>query len=230
MVESIVQRLFSLQDLGYRDFQSKLMPTVDKETVIGVRTPDLRKLVRSLRGTPEAAAFLKTLPHTYYEENNLHGFLICDFKDYGETIAALDAFLPFVDNWATCDLMAPRSFRAHPAALPGDIRRWLGDGRCYTVRFGVGMLLRYYLDEEFQPEHLAWVSDVCCEEYYVNMMVAWYFATALAKQFDAAFPWIAEGRLPCWVHNKTIQKAVESYRISPEQKAVLRGLRRREKS
>lgn len=229
MEESIVSRLFALQDTGYRDFQAKLMPTVDKETFIGVRTPDLRKLARSLRGTPEAAAFLKNLPHTYYEENNLHGFLICDLKDYGETVAALDAFLPFVDNWATCDLMAPRAFRAHPAALPGDIRRWLADGRCYTVRFGAGMLLRYYLDAEFQPEHLSWVSDVCCEEYYVNMMVAWYFATALAKQYDAAFPWIAEGRLPCWVHNKTIQKAVESYRISPEQKELLRRLRRREK-
>ena len=227
MENPIVQRLFALQDPGYRDFQAKLMPTVDRETVIGVRTPDLRKLARSLRGTPEAAAFLADLPHTYYEENNLHGFLICDSKDYAETILALDAFLPFVDNWATCDLMAPRAFQAHPAALPGDIRRWLEDGRCYTVRFGVGMLLRYYLDEEFRPEHLQWVSEVCCEEYYVNMMVAWYFATALAKQPDAALPWIAEGRLPRWVHNKTIQKAVESYRISPEQKEILRGLRQK---
>lgn len=227
MEQTIVQRLFALQDTGYRDFQAKLMPTVDPETVIGVRTPELRKLARQLRGTPEAAAFLSALPHTYYEENNLHGMLICDRKDYAETIAALDAFLPFVDNWATCDLMAPKAFRAHPGALPGDIRRWLDSGRCYTVRFGVGMLLKYYLDEEFQPEHLNWVSAVCCEEYYVNMMVAWYFATALSKQYDAVFPWIAEGRLPRWVHNRTIQKAVESYRITPEQKDVLRTLRQK---
>ena len=229
MSDTIVQRLFALQDAGYRDFQAKLMPTVDKETVIGVRTPDLRKLARSLRGTPVAAAFLSGLPHTYYEENNLHGLLISDFRDYDETVAALDAFLPHVDNWATCDLLAPRAFHPRPAALPGDICRWLKEDWCYTVRFGVGMLLKYYLDAEFRPEHLNWVSEVCCEEYYVNMMVAWYFATALAKQYDAAFPWIAEGRLPCWVHNKTIQKAVESYRISPDQKAVLRTLRRREK-
>lgn len=229
MEDPIVQRLFALQDLGYRDFQAKLMPTVDPKTVIGVRTPDLRKLARSLRGTPEAAEFLAALPHRYYEENNLHGFLICDQKGFAETIAALDAFLPFVDNWATCDLMAPRAFQARPADLPDHIRRWLRDGRCYTVRFGVGMLLKYYLDEAFLPEHLQWVSEVCCEEYYVNMMVAWYFATALAKQPDATLPWIAEGRLPCWVHNKTIQKAVESYRIPPEQKEMLRGLRRREK-
>ena len=229
MAETILQRLLALQDTEYRAFQTKLMPTVDPETVIGVRTPELRKLARSLRGTPEAAAFLAALPHTYYEENNLHGMLISEFRDYGETVAALDAFLPFVDNWATCDLISPRAFRAHPAALPGDIRRWLRDGRCYIVRFGAGMLLKYYLDEEFCPEHLTWVSEICCEEYYVNMMVAWYFATALAKQYDTAFPWIAEGRLPRWVHNKTIQKAVESYRITPEQKEVLRSLRRQEK-
>ena len=227
MEESIVSRLFALQDAGYRDFQCKLMPTVDRDTVIGVRTPDLRKLAKALRGTPEAGAFLASLPHRYYEENNLHGFLICESKDFAETIAALDAFLPFVDNWATCDMMAPRAFRAHPDALPGHIRRWLRSGQCYTVRFGIGMLLRFYLDNAFRPEHLQWVSEACCEEYYVNMMVAWYFATALAKQYDAAFLWIAEGRLPRWVHNKTIQKAVESYRISPEQKAVLRSLRQK---
>lgn len=228
-VEEIRARLFSLQDTEYKAFQSRLMPTVSPEAVIGVRMPQLRRLARELTATPEAVAFMADLPHRYYEENTLHGLLISRMNDYAMVVQALDKFLPFVDNWATCDLMAPRAFQAHPASLPGHIRRWLRDGRCYTVRFGVGMLLKYYLDEAFLPEHLQWVSQVCCEEYYVNMMVAWYFATALAKQPDATLPWIAEGRLPCWVHNKTIQKAVESYRIPPEQKEMLRGLRRREK-
>ena len=223
----IQKKLFALQDLDYRDFQCKLMPTVPPEQVIGVRMPALRKLAKELRGKPETTEFLAVLPHNYYEENNLHGLLISESRDYGETLAALEAFLPWVDNWATCDLLAPKAFQRHPEALPGQIQAWLNSGRTYTIRFGLGMLLRFYLDEEFQPEYLEWAAQVDSEEYYVRMMVAWYFATALAKQYSAALPYVEQGRLPVWTHNKTIQKAVESYRITPEQKAYLRTLRKK---
>ena len=226
-VEEIQARLFALQDKEYQAFQAKLMPTVPPETVIGVRMPLLRKLAGECRGSDTAGAFLSVLPHTYYEENNLHGLLICTLRDYGETVAALETFLPFVDNWATCDLLSPRAFRSHPDALPGQIRRWLDSGRTYTVRFALGMLLQFYLDDAFVPQWLDWAAEIRSEEYYINMMIAWYFATALAKQPEAALPFLEEGRLPLWVHNKTIQKAIESYRISPEQKAYLRTLRRK---
>ncbi|MGI6695658.1 MAG: DNA alkylation repair protein [Christensenellales bacterium] len=224
---AIQERLFALQDLAYRDFQAKLMPTVDKARVIGVRTPALRQYARELAGTPEAAAFLAKLPHDYYEENNLHGFLIERIKGYEETVAALDAFLPHVDNWATCDLMRPRAFKKRPAALyPAQIDSWLASPHPYTVRFGLGMLLWLYLDEGFEPEMLARAAGIRSDEYYVNMMVAWYFATALAKQPEAALPYLKNHRLPRWTHNKAIQKAVESRRISAERKTYLKALRR----
>lgn len=218
-------RLFELQDLKYRDFQCKLMPTVDPEAVIGVRTPELRKLARGFSKTPEAAEFLKILPHKYYEENNLHGFLIEAVKDYEQIIPAIDAFLPYVDNWATCDLMSPKVFRKHLPELYEKIKDWLKSGHPYTVRFGIGMLMSFYLDEHFQPEMLDLAADVKSQEYYVNMMIAWYFATALAKQYDAAVPYIREQRLDKWTHNKAIQKAIESYRISDGQKSYLRSLK-----
>lgn len=226
MQNSIRARLRALADPGYRDFQCRLMPTVDPEAVLGVRTPDLRRLARSLP-EDEAAAFLADLPHGTYEENNLHGMLICRLREYGAAVAALEAFLPYVDNWATCDLMRPAAFRSRPPQLPEQVRAWLVSGRCYTVRFGLGVLLSEYLGEGFRPEFLDWAAAACCDEYYVNMMVAWYLATALAKQYEAAEPLLRSGRLPVWVHNKTIQKAVESRRITPEQKAYLRTLRRR---
>ena len=218
-------RLFELQDLSYRDFQCKLMPTVDPDTVIGVRTPELRKLAKSFSKEPEAEAFLRTLPHRYYEENNLHGFLIETMKDYSQVIAALDAFLPYVDNWATCDLMSPKIFKKHLPELREQIQVWMASSHTYTIRFGIEMLMTFYLDEQFQPEYLDWVADVHSEEYYVNMMIAWYFATALAKQYDAALPYLQEHRLEPWTHNKAIQKAIESYRITDEQKAYLRSLK-----
>ena len=224
----IQKLLFDRQDLTYRDFQSRLMPTVDPETVIGVRMPALRKLAKELAGTPAAEEFLRQMPHRYYEENNLHGLLLSAMPDYDAVVAALEAFLPHVDNWATCDLLSPKVFRKHPAKLPGQIRRWVADPHPYTVRFGLGMLLSFYLDEAFRPEYLDLAAGVRREEYYVKMMVAWYFATALAKQYAAALPYVEERRLDCWTHNKTIQKAVESYRITPEQKAYLRSLRWRE--
>lgn len=224
-MDAIQEKLFALQDLNYRQFQAKLMPTVDPEQIIGVRMPALRKLAKELKGTAEAESFLDALPHRYYDENNLHGLLLCARSGYEETVAGLDIFLPHVDNWATCDLLSPKAFRAHPPQLPEQIRRWLDSGDTYTVRFGLEMLLSFYLDECFRPEYLDWAAEVKSEEYYVRMMVAWYFATALAKQYDAALPYLTGRRLEQWTHNKTIQKAVESYRITPDQKDALRALR-----
>lgn len=224
-MDAIQEKMFALQDLNYRQFQAKLMPTVDPEQIIGVRMPALRKLAKELKGTAEAEAFLAALPHRYYDENNLHGLLLCARSGYEETVAGLEDFLPHVDNWATCDLLSPRAFRSHPPQLPGQLRRWLDSGDTYTVRFGLEMLMSFYLDECFRPEYLDWAAEVKSEEYYVRMMVAWYFATALAKQYDAALPYLTSRRLEQWTHNKTIQKAVESYRITPEQKDALRALR-----
>ena len=225
-VQEIQDRLFALQDPEYRLFQSRLMPTVDPARVIGVRTPDLRKLSRELAGTEQAAAFVRQLPHDYYEENNLHGLLIASLRDYGETVAALESFLPHVDNWATCDLLHPRAFDKCPEALPDQLFRWLQSDGTYTVRFAMGMLMSLYLDEAFRPRYADWVAGVKSEEYYVNMMAAWYFATALAKRWDDVFPYLTDHRLPVWTHNKAIQKAIESRRISPEQKQILRSLKR----
>lgn len=224
-IEEIQKRLFELQDLKYRDFQCKLMPTVAPDTVIGVRTPELRKLAREFAKTPEAAEFIKILPHKYYEENNLHGFLIETIKDYGQLIEATEAFLPYVDNWATCDLMSPKVFKKHLPELYERIKVWLKSEHTYTVRFGIEMLMSFYLDGEFKEEYPELVAGVRSTEYYVNMMIAWYFATALAKQYEAVLPYIENQRLDKWTHNKAIQKAIESYRITDEQKAYLRSLK-----
>ena len=221
----ISEQLFALQDTEYQTFQSKLMPTIPPETVIGVRTPLLRKLAKELAGTPQAECFLHDLPHRYYEENNLHAFLIEQIRDYDTALAETEKFLPYINNWATCDCFCPKVFAKHKAELLSSIRRWLGSDQIYTVRYAIGMLMRCYLDEDFRPEYPAWVAGVHSEEYYLNMMRAWYFATALAKQPDAALPWLTERRLDVWTHNKTIQKAVESYRIPPEMKQKLRELR-----
>ena len=222
---ALQEQLFALRDPEYKSFHCKLMPTVDPGTVLGVRVPALRKLTKTFYNTPEASKFLNTLPHTYYEENNVHGLLISALRSYEETAAALDAFLPFVDNWATCDLISPRAFQRHPPQLPEKTRSWMASSHPYTVRFGIGVLLRFYLDTQFAPEQLEWVAGVHSDAYYVNMMIAWYFATALAKQYEAALPYLLEKRLAPWIHNKTIQKAIESNRIAPEQKQLLRQLR-----
>ena len=224
--EEILQRFFALQDLKYRDFQAKLMPTVDKSTIIGVRTPALRRLAKEFAKREDVGAFLDALPHGYYDENNLHGFLLCEEKDFDRVITRLDAFLPYIDNWATCDLLSPKVFKKHKAELLPHIRRWLASSKVYTVRFGIEMLMSHYLDEGFTPEYFDWVAVLRSEEYYVNMMIAWYFATALVKQYDTALPILLEQRLMPWTHNKIIQKAIESYRITDEQKAYLRSLKR----
>ncbi|PWM65563.1 MAG: DNA alkylation repair protein [Eubacteriales Family XIII. Incertae Sedis bacterium] len=219
------EKLFSLQDLKYREFQSKLIPTIDSDTVIGVRTPDLRKLSKEFAKTEYAEQFIKCLPHEYYEENNVHGFIIEAEKDYGAVIEKIENFLPYIDNWATCDLISPKVFKKHLPELFEKIKEWTKSEHTYTVRFGIGMLMRYYLDKEFKAEYLEIPAQISYDEYYINMMIAWYFATALAKQYDAALPYIENRRLDRWTHNKAIQKAIESYRVSAEQKAYLRTLR-----
>ena len=216
-------RLFAMQDLKYRDFTAKLTPTVPPERIIGVRTPELRKYAVELSKTEDAAAFMAALPHLYQEENNLHAFLIERIADYDACVAALDAFLPYVDNWATCDLMSPKCFRRNLPRLIGESRRWMASEQTYTIRFGMEMLMRYYLDEAFDPAYLDLVAGVRSEEYYVNMMIAWFFATALAKQWDATLPYIENCRLDVWTHNKAIQKAVESFRIPEDRKIWLRA-------
>lgn len=221
----IRERLLANQDPSYKDFQCKLMPTVERDTVIGVRTPVLRRLAKEFGKTKEAEVFLKDLPHAYYEENNVHACLIQGMTDYAACVAALDAFLPWVDNWATCDMMTPRVLGKHKDKLLFEITRWMASEHPYTVRFGIRMLMAFYLDEGFDSAYLERVAAVQSEEYYVRMMVAWYFATALAKQWEATVPYIEQRRLPLWTHGKAIQKAVESYRVSNEQKAYLRMLR-----
>ncbi len=227
MTTYISNQLFELQDLSYKKFQSKLIPTINSDCVIGVRTPALKKLGKQLLGTPEAEEFLKYLPHTYYEENNLHAFFITKIKDYDSCIDALEKFLPFVDNWATCDGMSPKIFKKHLDRLQEQIKIWIDSEDIYTIRFAIKMLMDFYLDDNFSEEYLELVSKVRSDEYYVKMMAAWYFATALAKQWDATVFYIENQCLDVWIHNKTIQKAVESYRITKEQKEYLKTLKRR---
>ena len=222
----ILRELFQKQDVAYRDFQLALIPTVRKERIIGVRTPELRAMAKALRGSDEAAAFLRRLPHLYFEENQLHAFLIELIADFDACVAALDVFLPHVDNWATCDSMSPKVLGRNKEALRAQVERWLASSHPYTVRYGVGTLMRWFLDGDFRPDDLCRVAALRSEDYYVKMMVAWYFATALAKQYDAALPFLETSRLPQWTHNKAIRKALESRRLSPEQKQHLKTLKR----
>ena len=217
--------LFELQDLKYRDFQSKLLPKTEKEKIIGVRTPILRKFANEFAQTKEAQKFLQELPHQYYEENNLHLMLVTQIRDYKKCLKEVTQFLPYIDNWATCDLPLPKCFEKHKAELIVDVKNWIVSNDTYTIRYGIGVLLRLYLDEDFKDEYPKLVSAVISDEYYVNMMIAWYFATALAKQWEAVIGYLKDRKLPEWVHRKTIQKAIESNRITEEQKAELRGLR-----
>ena len=220
---TIQETLFSMQDLKYRDFHSALMPTVDKEKVIGVRVPALRKFAKSIYGTPEAEEFLHSLPHTYYEENNLHAFLIEINGNYDETLLLLEVFLPYIDNWATCDMLTPKCFKKHLTVQK--CLEWMSSSHPYTVRFGIEMLMKFFLDEKFSPEYLDLVASVKSEHYYVKMMIAWYFATALSKQYESTIPIFNDKLLPVWEHNKAIQKAVESLRITKDQKELLKNLK-----
>ena len=221
----IRKRLLEMQDEAYADFQHKLTPTVPRELLIGVRVPELRKLAKIYIKEKEAAEFMQTLPHYYYDENMLHGILLSEIKDYRECVAAVDAFLPYVDNWAVCDTMSPKVFKKHRQELILKIREWIASDHVYTCRFGMKMLMGHFLDEDFKAEYLELPEGVHSDEYYVNMMIAWYFATALAKQWEATIPYIVNKRLDIWVHNKTIQKARESKRITDEKKEYLKGLK-----
>lgn len=225
ITEEIQKELFELQDTAYRDFQAKLIPTVERDTVIGVRTPLLRSMAKKLAKREETGAFLEALPHAYFDENQLHAFIISERKDFAQCMDELIRFLPFVDNWATCDQLSPKVFKKHRQELLPYIREWMASDRTYVVRFAVGTLMTHFLDEDFAPAYPEMVSKIRSGEYYVNMMVAWYFATALAKQYEAALPFIEEVRLAPWTHNKAIQKSLESNRITAQQKAYLRGLK-----
>lgn len=221
----IREALTRLRDEKYRAFQSKLIPTIAPEAMIGVRTPALRSLARQLYRAGDYGAFLAELPHGSFDENQLHAFIISELRDFETCIDETCRFLPYVDNWATCDQLSPKVFKKNRQRLPEYVRGWLASGQTYIVRFGIGMLMAHFLDEDFEPGYLRMVSQVRSEEYYVRMMVAWYFATALAKQYDAALPYIERLSLEPWTHNKTIQKCAESDRIPVERKAYLKTLR-----
>ena len=221
----IQERLFELRDEKYRDFQVKLIPTVDPESVIGVRTPELRKLAKTMVKDPDIDSFLCELPHKYFDENQLHAFILSAMKDYERCMAGVCVFLPYIDNWATCDQLSPKVFAKNKEDLLVHVKEWLQSEETYTIRFAAGMLMEHFLGEDFDAAYPEMVAAIKSDEYYVYMMRAWYFATALAKQYDSVLPFIEEKKLDKWTHNKAIQKSVESYRITPEQKAYLKSLK-----
>ena len=227
MDTTIRERIFALRDEQYAAFDRRLVPNIALERVLGVRVPAQRALAREIAGDEEAEAFLEALPHEYLEENHLHAFLLDHIRDRGEALARLEAFLPHVDNWATCDSLCPKALRREPEALGPRVWEWIDSGRLYTARFGIGWLMRFFLDERFRPEQMEHVAAIRSEEYYLRMMVAWYMATACAKQYESAIAVLRDGKLDPWTHNKAIQKAVESFRVTDEHKAELRTLRRR---
>ncbi len=221
----VIEELMKLQDKDYGDFQSKLIPDMPREKLIGVRTPDVRKLAKTYAKASESQQFLNTLPHNYYEEYVLHGILISEMKDYDQCIAYLENFLPYVDNWAVCDLMNPKPFKNNRDKLLEKIKVWIKSNHTYTCRFAMLMLMKHFLDEDFKTEYLKMPASVHSDEYYENMMIAWYFATALAKQWDATIPYFEKPVMDKWTHNKAIQKARESYRVTKEQKEYLKTLK-----
>ena len=225
ITEEIQKELLKKQDSKYRDMQIKIIPTVDADSIIGVRTPELRSLAKQLAKREDIRIFLDDLPHRYFEENQLHAFIISQMKDHEKCFDALSAFLPYVDNWATCDQMSPKVFKKHKNELLDAIGKWFDSGKTYTIRFAIGMLMEHFLDEDFDITYPETVAKIRSDEYYVNMMIAWYFATALAKQYETILPFVENKKLDKWTHNKTIQKSVESYRITPQQKEYLRTLK-----
>lgn len=225
IVREIKDELMKLQDLKYRDMQIKIIPSVEADAIIGVRTPELRKLAKQFAKREDVSEFLQNLPHQYFDEDQLHAFIISEMKDYDACMTELERFLPYVNNWATSDQMSPKVFKKNRKDLLKHVNKWIKSKKTYTIRYGVGMLMEHFLDEDFDPKYPEMVSKLRSEEYYVNMMIAWYFATALAKQYDAVLPYIEEKKLDVWTHNKAIQKSVESYRITPEQKEYLKSLK-----
>ncbi|SDB17355.1 DNA alkylation repair enzyme [Eubacterium oxidoreducens] len=220
---NLYKKLLELQDLKYRDMQIKIIPSIDAKAIIGVRTPQLKTIAKELRKDDTYKVFLDELPHQYFEENQLHAFIISEMKNLDECLNELEKFLPHVDNWATCDQMSPKIFKKYKTVLLQRIKVWIHSEKTYTVRFGIGMLMKHFLDEDFAPEYPKMVAGLRSKEYYINMMIAWYFATALAKQYESVLPYIEQKRLDDWTHNKAIQKSVESSRITPEQKSYLKS-------
>ena len=219
------RKLYDLQDLKYREMQIRIIPSIDPGSVIGVRTPALKTMAKEILKTGNYKEFLEELPHKYFEENQLQAFIISGIKDLNECMEELERFLPYVDNWATCDQMSPKIFKKHKDVLLAHIKEWIKSEKLYTVRFGVGMLMEHFLDDDYDPAYPEMVAELRSGEYYVNMMIAWYFATALAKQYESVLPYIEEKRLEDWTHNKAIQKGVESSRIKDEQKKYLKTLK-----
>ncbi|MBP3261580.1 DNA alkylation repair protein [Pseudobutyrivibrio sp.] len=225
IVDDIREDLFANQDVKYRDFQSKLTPTIEAKTAIGVRTPVLRKLAKAYSKRQDVDEFLADLPHKYFDENQLHAFILSEIKDFDECIGKLERFLPFVDNWATCDQMSPKCFKKNHEKLLPYLNKWIKSDDTYTVRFAIVTFMAHFLDEDFDEGYLKLVSDIKSDEYYINMAIAWYFATALAKQYDKTIPYIENKTLDVWTHNKAIQKSIESYRVTAEHKEYLKSLK-----
>ncbi|MBR5565436.1 MAG: DNA alkylation repair protein [Roseburia sp.] len=225
-MKSITKELFALRDEAYFNFHKKLIPEIPEETIIGVRTPILRSYAKEMAKRPEAYAFLQELPHTYYEENNLHGALLgLLYKDVESYLHEVEKFLPYIDNWATCDMMGPKVFKKNLPLVYEYVKQWIVSGDTYTVRFGIVTLLGYFLEDAFLPEMLELVAGIDSEEYYIKMAVAWYFSMALVKQYDATIPYLQKQVMSAWTHNKAIQKAIESYQIDKETKEYLRSLK-----
>ena len=222
---TVSERLAESGSGKYRDFQSKLVPGIPKETILGVKTPDMRRIAKEIMGTREAEAFLAELPHRYYEENLVHFFLIAMIRDFDECAKAVEIFLPYVDCWPVCDQSSPKVFSKNHEKLLPLIRKWIGSEHVYTVRFGIRMLMNEFLGDDFRPEYLEWVAGIPGEDYYIRMMIAWYFATALAKRYDESVVYFENRRLDPWTHKKAIQKAVESFRVSDGHKDYLKTLR-----
>ena len=225
IVDDIREDLFANQDVKYRDFQSKLTPTIEAKTAIGVRTPVLRKLAKAYSKRQDVDEFLADLPHKYFDENQLHAFILSEIKDFDECIGKLERFLPFVDNWATCDQMSPKCFKKNHEKLLPYLNKWIKSDDTYIVRFAIVTFMAHFLDEDFDEGYLGLVSDIKSDEYYINMAIAWYFATALAKQYDKTIPYIENKTLDVWTHNKAIQKSIESYRVTAEHKEYLKSLK-----
>lgn len=223
---NIEKELFKLQDKKYREIQVKTITNIDPDTIIGIRTPELRKLGKKLYKEGNYKEFINDLPHKYFDENQLHAFIISEIKDYDECLNEFNMFLPYIDNWATCDQSTPKVFSKNKDKLLKEIKKWIKSKEAYTIRFGISMLMRNFLDEDFKEEYLEMVSKIRSNEYYVNMMIAWFFATALAKKYDSTISYIVDNKLDTWTHNKAIQKSIESYRVTDEHKNYLRSLKR----
>lgn len=222
---NIVERLFELQDIKYQLFHSKLVPNIPAESIIGVRNPLLKSLAKELFSDPCKDEFMQELPHKYYEENQLHIMMICLEKDFDRCISELEVFLPYADNWAVTDQPSPKCFKKKHKELLPVIKKWLDSDHVYTARYALNIFMREFLDEDFDSDYVELICEKHGEDYYLKMMIAWYFATALAKKYDAVIPYIENKRLDTWTHNKAIQKAVESYRITDEQKDYLKSLK-----